>query len=204
VVAFDLPAKTMQTVPLGVGTGGGAGLLLGAGTGLAPVIGGAGAMVPVVGGALTAIGAAVPALAGGIAGLAAGAYGIYDLLTAGGLIDAPWNTPTGEGFQAGWSVSPPADFGAIRTWSTGTNKFWANAKGRIGCYKKNGAWKSWMPAKHIVISRNPRIKTLGKLAKLNKRVEKMLKPYQPKAKPMSAKALAGTYLSTAERKALKA
>jgi len=73
--------------------------------------------------------------------------------------------------------------------------------GRIMCYNARlKEWKIWRPRKNLVISSNPRIKTLGKLNTLNKRVEKMLKPYQPKTRrAYPAKALASRYLSRAER-----
>jgi len=82
--------------------------------------------------------------------------------------------------------------------------YWKLIDGRMMSYHSpTKTWKIWRPKKHIVISSNPRIKMLAKLNRLNKRVEKMLKPYQPKQKGLSAKALAQTYLSTAERKLLK-
>jgi len=62
-------------------------------------------------------------------------------------------------------------------------------------------WKIWRPKKHIVISANPRVKTLGKLARLNKRVEKMLRPYQPRQPRV--KLVPSGALSAIERKALR-
>ena len=63
-------------------------------------------------------------------------------------------------------------------------------------------WKIWKPKKHIVISSNPRVKMLSKLNRLNKRVEKMLKPYQPR--PPRTKLVPSRALSSIERAALKA
>lgn len=64
-------------------------------------------------------------------------------------------------------------------------------------------WKIWRPKKHIVISKDPRVSNLRKLGRLNKRVEKMLRRFQPKKTGFPARALARRYLSTAERKLLK-
>jgi len=62
-------------------------------------------------------------------------------------------------------------------------------------------WKIWKPKKHIVISSNPRVKMLSKLNQLNKRVTKMLKPYQPR--PPKTKIVPGRALSAIERAELK-
>lgn len=83
--------------------------------------------------------------------------------------------------------------------------YWRLTDGRCMSYHSpTKTWKIWRPKKHIVISRDPRVSTLRKLGRLNKRVEKMLRPFQPKGKGFPAKALARTYLSTAEKKLLSA
>lgn len=48
----------------------------------------------------------------------------------------------------------------VYSWSTGTATMYRLSDGRIACQKKNGVWKFWRPAHHIVISRNPRVGTL--------------------------------------------
>jgi hypothetical protein len=83
--------------------------------------------------------------------------------------------------------------------------YWLLIDGRMMSYHSpTKTWKIWRPKKHIVISRDPRVSTLRKLGKLNKKVERMLRPFQPKGRGFPAKALATTYLSTAEKKALRA
>lgn len=81
--------------------------------------------------------------------------------------------------------------------------YWQLIDGRMMSYHSpTKTWKIWKPKKHIVISKDPRVSNLRKLGRLNKRVEKMLRPFQPKAKGYPAKALARTYLSAAEKKLL--
>jgi len=84
--------------------------------------------------------------------------------------------------------------------------YWRLHDGRCMSYHSpTKTWKIWRPKKHIVISRDPRVSTLRKLGRLNKRVDKMLKPFQPKpARTFPARQLARRYLSTAERKLLEA
>ena len=84
--------------------------------------------------------------------------------------------------------------------------YWQLIDGRCMSYHSpTKTWKIWKPKKHIVISRDPRVSNLRKLGRLNKRVEKMLKPFQPKpARTFPARQLARRYLSAAERKLLEA
>ncbi len=81
--------------------------------------------------------------------------------------------------------------------------YWRLIDGRCMSYHSpTKTWKIWRPRKHLVISRDPRVSNLRALGRLNKRVEKMLKPFQTKVRTLPAKALARTYLSPAERKLL--
>jgi len=92
-----------------------------------------------------------------------------------------------------------------KEWGSFYMFYWRLIDGRCMSYHSpTKTWKIWKPKKHLVISRDPRVSNLRALARLNKRVEKMLKGFQPKpARGLSAKALARTYLSTAERRQLK-
>ena len=161
------------------------------------------------------------AITGGIAGFALGGVGGAILGAAGAVIGGEvmegiaGNGAVVNGVPiSGPGVQEPPAAMVAKAWNVAVHSntygtfrmyYWKLHDGRIMSY--NGTvkeWKIWRPKKHIVISSNPRVKTLGKLAKLNKRVEKMLKPYQPKQRAFPAKALARTYLSTAERKLLGA
>jgi len=185
---------------------------------------------PVSGGGLApvAVGSTVAKVAGAGA-VATGIAGILALLAS--RIKFPWQTPTGEGFIAPWQeqeLLPSGEWGVVgktyngngaatglpagmRSWtnaskdgsSPATVQFVQDVNGRIYSLSLiTGRIKSWRPKKHVVISSNPRVSSLKKLNTLNKKVSKMLKPFQPKGKGLSADALAKAYLSTAERKLL--
>lgn len=148
------------------------------------------------------------ATAGGHPAIGAGLTGAGALLAAGEDASVVNGIPI-----SGPGVPEPPRYMVAKQWVTLVSAkdignyyvyFFKLIDGRIMCYNpRMREWKIWRPKKHIVISSNPRMKTLSKLSRLNKRVEKMLKPYQPKAKGgLSARALARTYLSTAERRML--
>jgi len=82
--------------------------------------------------------------------------------------------------------------------------YWRLIDGRCMSYHSpTKTWHIWKPKKHIVISSNPRIKTLTKLSRLNKRVEKMLKPYTKTRVKIVGAGGKGT-LSPLEKKVLAA
>lgn len=57
-------------------------------------------------------------------------------------------------------------------WDTKTAHFYRLTDGRIAVQRRNGLWKIYRPAKHIVISHNPRVGTLMRAdARLNKLVK---------------------------------
>lgn len=132
------------------------------------VIPGAAALVPAAGAALAKWG--VPAVAtGAIAALGAGALGAWagGLFGGGGQAVIPGtNIPLGGPFLA----EPPAAMIA-KEWNTGTAQFYQLIDGRIAVYsKKKRTWKAYRPAKHIVVSRNPR---MGTLLKASRRIDKL-------------------------------
>lgn len=108
---------------------------------------------------------------------------LIGMLTGG--IKFPWQTPGEEGFIAPWTAKTqmagmwtpkttlPGEIEAnvVKTWSTGTATFYLFQNGRIGCYKKNGVFKTWRPARHIVVPRNPRI---GTLIRADKRIDTLM------------------------------
>jgi len=60
----------------------------------------------------------------------------------------------------------------VKTWNTGTAQFARLADGRMAVQKKDGTIKTWRPAKHIVIPRNPRVATL---LRAEKRIDRLAK-----------------------------
>lgn len=169
----------------------------------------------------------VPALIAGGVGLAASRLKFPWQTPEGEGFIAPWTQQqrleSGEWGQEGVSYGPAVPpsgpglapgfgGGVVRVWSNASKdgqlpasvEFMQLADGRVVSRSViTGAIKIWRPKKHIVISRDPRVSNLRKLNSLNKRVEKMLRPFQPKRKGLPAVALAKTYLSTAEKKALR-
>lgn len=81
--------------------------------------------------------------------------------------------------------------------------FYALTDGRIAMYHNyKKYWRVWRPKKNVVISSNPRLSHLKKLARLNKRVEKTGRKLFPQKKVTSYQA-PSKYMSPAERKLLK-
>jgi len=158
-------------------------------------------------------GTALGGLLGGAGGEAS--IGSGSTPTAEGL-KWPWETPKGEGFIAPWTpqVTLPSgltgQLGAgyagqnvAYSWSTGTAEFFRLTDGRIAVQKKNGVWKLYRPAKHIVIPRDPKI---GTLLRAHKKVNKMVSRLASKVPRKSRKSIVygpEAYLSPVERKALK-
>lgn len=72
--------------------------------------------------------------------------------------------------------APPgiAPGAVVKTWSTrGVSvTFYKLSDGRIACQKKDGTWKIWRPAKHLVISRNPKVNAL---LRADKKIDKLMK-----------------------------
>ena len=141
--------------------------------------------IPAVAG-VTAVGglaSMVPALLGGggsALGLA-GALGLgVDLI--GDVIAGEWPVP-GEFFD--WHRMPDYPSGqwgeptVVKSWDTGTARFYLLNTGHITTRRKNGVWKRWKPPKHIVVSRNPRI---GTAIRAEKRVTKLMKNLRRKAR----------------------
>jgi len=143
---------------------------------------------------------------------------LIGMLTGG--VKFPWQTPAGEGFispftekvptTTGWAQAPTVGAAGVlptnvvKTWSTGTATFHMLADGRIACQKKNGVWKIWRPAKHIVVPRNPRI---GTLIRADKRINKLMTGLARRAgvarrRPRARVQPAYQYLSPAEIKLL--
>lgn len=67
--------------------------------------------------------------------------------------------------------SPPNEIVAYK-WNTGTAVFYRLIDGRIAVRKRNGVWRVYRPAKHIVLSRNPRV---GQLLKADKQLTRMVR-----------------------------
>jgi len=81
------------------------------------------------------------------------------------------------------------------SWNTGTATFYRLIDGRIAVQKKNGVWKVYWPARHIVVPRNPRV---GTLLKADRRIDRMMKGIHKRAgghTRRSTKAPKGMYVS---------
>lgn len=168
---------------------------------------GGGAMVP-VGTALSPIGASVGgALVAGAATLGiAGLSGLLDGVDAGagmGLFGVDWGDIFGLGQG---DVAELTGSKVVQSWNTGTAKFYRTQDGKIHTFTKKGVLKSWRPAKHIVVSKNPRMKTMiranNRLDKLMKGVAKAVSKHLPKRTVYGQ--LPSKMLSAVERKAIKA
>lgn len=126
-------------------------------------------LIPAIGGALAPAIAALPAVVtGGVAAAGLGALGAW----AGGLFDGGASVIPGTNIPLGgpFLPEPPAAMIA-KEWNTGTAQFYQLIDGRIAVYsKKKGTWKAYRPAKHIVVSRNPR---MGTLLKASRRIDKL-------------------------------
>lgn len=168
--------------------------------------------------------AIAPAAAGMLGGAALGGAGggIWDFLQ--GLIgQAPWETPTGEGFMAPWTTDvllPNGQRGQLGKGypSIGILKSWSNgpggSKGNVVFFKMmnktviynvltSGAWGKYRPKKHIVISSDPRLSNIRKLDRAHKRVTKMVAKFAPKAKRAYGQ-VPSRLLSPAEKALIKA
>lgn len=73
-----------------------------------------------------------------------------------------------------FAPEPPASMIA-KEWSTGTARFYMLIDGSIVTRRKTGVWKRWRPAKHIVVSRNPR---MGTLVRAHKRTSALMKHFE--------------------------
>jgi len=135
------------------------------------------AVIPAIGAALAPFAAALPAVATGAIGAAGlGALGAW----AGGLFDGGPGVIPGTSIPLGgpFLPEPPAAMVA-KEWNTGTAQFYQLIDGRIAVYsKKKGTWKAYRPAKHIVVSRNPR---MGTLLKASRRIDKLWSGINKKA-----------------------
>lgn len=168
----------------------------------------AGALVPT-------IAAALPAVAAGAAGLAAGGLGalalggisaMFDGVDAGanmGLFGVDWGDIFGLGQG---DIAELTGQRVVQSWNTGTAKFYRTQDGKIHTFTKTGVLKSWRPARHIVVSKNPR---MGTLLKASRRIDRLWKGINKKAgsfiktKKVSYGQLPATMLSKVERAAIK-
>jgi len=66
----------------------------------------------------------------------------------------------------------PSKDTVVKVWTTGTANFARLLDGRIAVQKKDGTIKTYRPQKHIVIPRNPRVRTL---MRADKRLERLTK-----------------------------
>ena len=71
----------------------------------------------------------------------------------------------------------------VGLWSTGTALFYQVQDGRIAALRKDGTVRIYRPQKHLVISRNPRIKTFDRARKRFDKLSKMLPAKASKAPP---------------------
>ena len=198
--------QTVGGFPSGVGIGAGAGLLLpGMAGGIVGGLTGSGIAGAATAGALSgALGAGLGAGYGlGLGfgesatpgtGVAIGHEGVVNGIPVGGP-GVP--EPPKQWIAKEWNVKVDSkQHGTFRMY------YFSLIDGRqMSYHSPTKTWKIWKPKKHIVISSNPRVKMLSKLNRLNKRVEKMLKPYQPK-KPRT-QMVPSRALSSIERAALK-
>lgn len=142
------------------------------------ILPGAAALIPAAGTALAGWVGALPAVATGAIGAAGlGALGAWagGLFGGGGAAVIPGtNIPLGGPFLA----EPPAAMIA-KEWNTGTAQFYQLIDGRIAVYsKKKKTWKAYRPAKHIVVSKNPR---MGTLLRASSRIDKLWSGINKKA-----------------------
>jgi len=168
------------------------------------ILPGAAALIPAAGTALAGWAAALPAVATGAIGAAGlgalGAWGLGWLGGGDGVIPGT-NIPLGGPFLA----EPPAEMIA-KEWNTGTAQFYQLIDGRIAVYsKKKKTWKAYRPAKHIVVSKNPR---MGTLLRASSRIDKLWSGISKKAaKHLKKKVTYGIppakVLSAVERAAIR-
>ncbi len=72
----------------------------------------------------------------------------------------------------GPGAAEPSAAMIVKEWSTGTARFYMLTNGYIACRKRNGQWKAWRPARHIVVPRNPRVATL---IRADKRIDRLMR-----------------------------
>jgi len=105
---------------------------------------------------------------------------------ASGMAVMPWGqqniSSLGMGFLSG--NGPPEQLIAVRAdgsqavWVAGGVMFYRLINGQIAVKKKSGVWKLYRPQKMIVVSRNPRVKTLARAEKrINARVRELATMY---------------------------
>lgn len=159
-------------------------------------------------------------LAGALPWAIAGAGIVIDWMTPGGVIGGNGGSVNGGGSPGavsntvplvGPGVPEPPNSMVKARWESKVydNKlgyiklnFYALVDGRIMMYHNTKKyWKIWRPKKSVVISSNPRLSHLKKLARLNKRVEKTGRKLFPKATKTSTQA-PSKYLSAVEKKLL--
>ncbi len=105
----------------------------------------------------------------------------------------------------GPGLAEPSAANVVKEWSTGTAQFYQLTDGRIAVYsKKKKRWTAYRPARHIVISRNPR---MGTLLRASKRIDRLWTGISRKAGKYLRKKVVygqapGSMLSAVERKAL--
>lgn len=85
--------------------------------------------------------------------------------------------------------------------SPATVAFFKLSNGTIITRALDGSMKKYRPKKHIVISSNPRLKSLNKLDKVYKRTQKTVRKFAPKK---TVPLLTSKYLSPVEKKAVRA
>lgn len=154
-----------------------------------------GALIP---GAIGLAGRVAPWLAR--IGLVGGAgYGAYELAGFGqqGQLPGMGGIPI-----VGPGAPEPAAQYIAKEWSTGTARFYMLIDGSICCRKKNGVWKRWKPARHIVIPRDPKIGTLLRAhKKVNTLVNRLAKRV-PSRRTVRRGGYFGDVLSPVERRAV--
>jgi len=158
ITALALLAKPLTQLLARGGAGALRGLgILGSGTGAAVsrIPGGAG-----VGGALSR-----NPITTGLGVVGAGGVGLGALALSGGGGGGDLSV-IGGGQNVAYS------------WNTGTATFYRLIDGRIAVQKRNGVWKVYWPARHIVVPRNPRI---GTLLRADRRIDRMMKGIHKRA-----------------------
>lgn len=137
---------------------------------------------------LPAVTTALPWL-GKVVGGAVAAYGAYQLLTGEG----EGQLMAGRGVPLGGPGLPePAARTVVKEWNTGTAQFYLLTDGRIAVYgKKKKRWKVYRPARHIVVSKNPR---LGTLLRASKRLDNLLLRFRKRVKKFETRTRPARYV----------
>lgn len=144
------------------------------------------------------------------AGIALGvisAAGTVSSLVGGDL--NPFNTSVIPGTDitlGGPGLEEPSANMVVKEWSTGTAQFYMLTDGRIAVYsKKAKRWKAYRPARHIVVSKNPR---MGTLLAASRRIDKLWSGINKKAGKYLKKQVrygvpTASVLSAVERRAIR-